>query len=198
MQYRNLGLGIFLLGLQLPTALAVRVNVKEIRAGATIDRVKQEIRMPPAPGDTFVDILRCNEAEPGRPDQLTLSAHGKYVTCCWKGQSLFSALGADGKLVSECCGEGHVMAGSAAVGYTCCPLGQVFDGKLCARPHKTCANGKALVDGKCACPAPTVEAADGTCQAPACNHASCPHKCKSGVTTGMTHPESPLRVPPES
>lgn len=120
-------------------------------------------------------VFRC----PRNSDtQLSFTDDQKYVACCSPDQHLSGTA----ETAFDCCGEGHDITGSAKTGYTCCPTGQEYDGKICYKPKPVCENGKVLVDGECACPPGTTEAADGTCKKDAA--------CESGLQEGMLSPVS--------
>jgi hypothetical protein len=117
--------------------------------------------------------LRCRDNTVPR-----LTSDKKHVACCLNGQNLVG----NKKIGFECCAEGHDRVGTAATGYRCCPTGQTFDGQVCKekeKVEKSCANGKILVNGECACPPGTKEMEDGTCEK---------EECSSGLETGKAHP----------
>lgn len=179
MKYNNIGLGIFILGFRLPSALGAlrldiglrNVQVAEITADAKVDFDKQEVLFDD-PDSSFDLPMRC---KPSQGKRLTLSEDRKWAACCPPGTSLLGSQ----ETAFDCCGAGHSLAGDEGAGYRCCPTGQVFDGDKCKKPNSsdsgTCKNGRVLVNGKCVCPASTTEAPDGTCK---------PTKCSSEVQYG--------------
>ncbi|KAJ5504422.1 hypothetical protein N7463_007296 [Penicillium fimorum] len=123
--------------------------------------------------DGFDSMMRCSGNT-----VIQLTPDKKFVACCLDGQHLTG----DEKTGFDCCADDHDRVGSAATGYHCCPKGQIFDGQVCKAEEKkeeeTCANGKILVNGKCACPPGTKEIEDGTCEK---------EECSSGLETGKCY-----------
>ncbi|KAL2126571.1 hypothetical protein VTI74DRAFT_661 [Chaetomium olivicolor] len=189
MKYNNIGLGVFILGFRLPAALGAlrldiglrNVQVAEITPDAEINFDKQEIVFD-NPNSAFDLPMRCKPSQ-GKP--LTLSADKKWAACCPPGTSLLGSP----KTAFDCCGAGHSLTGSDETGYRCCPTGQVYNGNKCKKPDSpqpdVCKNGRVLVNGKCVCPAGTMEASDGTCKPSGGN--SGPNECSSEVQYGKCY-----------
>lgn len=158
----------------LPFALGVRADfwknipVREIHEGDRIDEANDRVEIPAKDG--FVDYFAC-DAKNGKV--ITLTDDKKFAACCLHGQKLLGSP----ETAFDCCASGHALAGKEATGYHCCPTGQDYDGSKCTNPSPVCQNGKVLVDGKCACPQGTKEAADGTCKKKT--------GCDSGIMTGV-------------
>jgi len=182
MKYRGLRSGVLILGFTLPRALGIiytrgvgqrGIQVADVDDRTFVDEEKQLIEFHD-PDSEFTRYMGCNRA---KGTSLTWSADGKWVGCCYAGQKLKGSA----KTGFQCCGTGHDLVGDMDVGFRCCPRGQEFDGEKCKDPPPVCTNGKVLVDGKCVCPAGTVEVADGSCQKPK------PPACSSEITSGSCY-----------
>ncbi|KAK4450467.1 hypothetical protein QBC34DRAFT_349222 [Podospora aff. communis PSN243] len=186
MKYRNLGLGVFILGLSLPGGMGKiykegqrNIQVANLDATTVINEDMKLIVFRD-PNSAFTDYMGCN---PDKGTQFTYSADRQWVGCCLPGQTLEGSR----ETAFDCCGAGHKLVGSKEAGYRCCPSGQEFDGAKCKDPTPVCQNGKLLVDGKCVCPAGTVESSSGGCQTTPIS--VCPNAtaCPSEVTAGKCY-----------
>lgn len=86
----------------------------------------------------------------------------KYVACCGPDEHLSGSITHG----LSCCGAGRERTGSPAQGYGCCPKGNIYEGGKCKTPKDLCRDGKHMVDGKCLCPAGTIEDKNGNCTVP--------------------------------
>lgn len=147
-----------------------RNGVIEIDDTMKVDHEAEEIVLD----EYGMHVFHCHRREDA---SLSFSNDDKYAACCEEDTHLSGAPGS-----FECCAEDHEVSGSKKTGYTCCPIGQVFDGNVCAKP-KRCDNGKIMKDGECVCPPGTKEAPDGTCKKT--NDDRDKGRCSSGIQEGM-------------
>ncbi|KAL2148657.1 hypothetical protein VTH82DRAFT_2211 [Thermothelomyces myriococcoides] len=159
MKYRNLGLGVFALGLPLAFGAIYTegvqnrgIEVAYLDEGTVLGEAQQEVRWT-QPGSHFTKTMRCNGGS-----KLTTSADRTWVGCCSPGKSL------KGSPITGfyCCSSGEEVVGNDAVGYHCCLHSQEFDGQ------------------KCICPPGTTQSSDGSCQKSTA-------QCSSGITSGACY-----------